>query len=205
MTRWFWWLGFISLLACTLPWTLNPGAGLSLNPTDLAEWTSLNPAVRAQSPPLLTTFLLRTPLLVIAVLFGLAGNRGTRWLAALLIFLLAAAQLPPFEFVHDLANVNYQQQTLLAALTLLLGIAALLTVSGQHVLGAGLVISIAGLVAAFFGAYSAVAEMRAFGLDTITGPGMVFYSIALFGAIVLSIIGTRIKKRRTHTPPSGVL
>lgn len=205
MTRWFWWLGAVALLACALPWALNPGAGLSLNPADLAEWTSLNPVIRAQSPPLAATFLLRTPLLVVAALFGLAAGHSARWLALLLILVLAAAQLPPFEFVRDLANANYQQQALLAALTTLAGLLALFVLPRSRAPGVGAAAAIAGLAAAFIGACSAITEMRALGLNTVAGPGLGVYSAALVIAAALPAISAGIKKRRAETPPSEVL
>ncbi|HYO88712.1 MAG TPA: hypothetical protein VER79_08685 [Candidatus Limnocylindrales bacterium] len=202
MNRWLGWFGALALLACALPWSLNPGAGLSLNPIDLAEWTSLNPAVQAQTPTLLATFLLRTPLLIVALLFALATSRSARPLAVLLLLLLSAGQLPPFEFLGDLGNANFQQQALMAVLTLIIGLLTLMLFPHPRALLAGAIVALAGLLAAVIGAANAFAEMRAFGLPALIGPGLAIYSAALAGAATFPLLQAGIKKRRACTPPS---
>ncbi len=204
MRRWLWWLGAAALLACALPWVVNPGAGLSLNPVDLAEWTSLNPTIQNQTPSLLTTFLLRTPLLVVAVLFALAANRSTRPLAALLVVVLAAAQLPPFEILSNFSNPNYQQQALLAGLTLVLGLLALIAVPRKHALAAASLTSIAGLAAVLLGASSGLDAMHALGLPALAGPGLILYCAALGLTTALPAIEAGIKKRRFGAPLSVI-
>ena len=199
MTRWIWLLVGLVLTSCLLPWVVNPGAGLSLNAVDWAEWTSLAPAVQAQAPALLTPFLLRTPLLIAAVLVGLAADRHRGW-AALLIALLAAAQLPPFEFLADTGNANYQQQALLAAWTLGLGWLVLFALPRRSIPVGLAVTALAGLAAALAGVVSAFDAMRAYGLDARIGPGAVLYGGALAFALGLAV-STGIKKRRGITPP----
>ncbi len=196
-----WWLIALALAACLLPWVVNPGAGLSLNPADLAEWTSLSPTVQAQSPTLLTTFLLRTPLLVVALLVGFATARFRGW-AALGILLLATAQLPPFEFLADSGNANYRQQALMAGLTAGLGLLALFAVPRRLSLPGVFAVSAAGIIAAWLGMISALTEMRAFGLAAQPGDGIVVYSAALVGAFAVAL-QAGIKKRHPATPPSA--
>jgi hypothetical protein len=196
------WLAALALLACALPWVSNPGAGLSLNPVDLAEWTSLHPAIQAQSPPLLTTFLLRTPLLVIAALLGLSSGRGAHWRIALIVVVLALAQMPPFEFVRDLESANYRQQVLMAALTLSAGLLALFAVRPGGAAPSGALLALAGLAAVVLGAAGALAAMRDFGLPAQPGPGLFVYGAALVSAALLPLAATGIKKRRAFTPPS---
>ncbi|MCU0513679.1 MAG: hypothetical protein MUE40_14060 [Anaerolineae bacterium] len=61
------WSGLLvpaALLAYLLPWVVNPGAALTPGAYDLAEWVSLTPMARGQSPVLLTPLLLRLPLLI---------------------------------------------------------------------------------------------------------------------------------------------
>jgi hypothetical protein len=202
MNRPMLWLAALALLACALPWVSNPGAGLSLNPVDLAEWTSLHPAIQAQSPPLLTTLLLRTPLLVVAALIGLSVGRAARWPAALAIAALAVAQLPPFEFVRDFESANYRQQALMAALTLAGGWLALFAIQRGRAGIIGAVVALAGLIAAVFGAAGALGAMRDFGLPAQPGPGLFVYGAALAGVSVLPFARYGIKKRRALTPPS---
>lgn len=101
------------------PWLVNPSASLSPNAYDLAEWASLHPAVRDATPALLTSLLLRLPLACLALLIGFTARRGL--FPALIVLVLAAALLPPPEFVKALDNSNYRQQAALALFTLIGG------------------------------------------------------------------------------------
>ena len=70
--RFRFWLLIGVMIACyVLPWVINPGVSLTLGGYDLGEWTSLHEAVRGEQPPLLTSFLLRLPLALIAMLVGM--------------------------------------------------------------------------------------------------------------------------------------
>ena len=197
--RWLWLTAALALAACLLPWVTNPAAGLSLNPADLAEWTTLAPAVQAQNPPLFTAFLLRTPLLVVTLLVAFAAGRKHGW-AAILILLLAAAQLPPFEFLKDSGNSNYRQQLMMAVLTAGLGLGALYGLPRRFVMtGAGIAAAL-GLLAALAGVTSAVREMQAFALGAQAGPGLLLYGGAMLAIVALAAY-TEIKKRRGEAPP----
>ncbi len=66
----FWLLIAVMLVCYALPWVINPGVSLTLGGYDLGEWASLHEAVRGEQPPLLTSFLLRLPLALVAVLIG---------------------------------------------------------------------------------------------------------------------------------------
>jgi hypothetical protein len=93
----------------------NAAAGLSANAFDLAEWISLSPAMRVSNPPMLTPFLLRACLGLIAVLFMLNGRHAVgwlRWLNAALSLLLTITLLPPIEFIRAAGGTddpNYRQ------------------------------------------------------------------------------------------------
>jgi len=197
-TRWLWLTAALALTACLLPWVSNSAAGLSFNPTDLAEWTSLAPAVQAQTPPLFTTFLLRTPLLIVALLVALAAGRKHGW-AALLILVLAAAQLPPFEFLKDSGNSNYRQQVLMAALTGVLGLLVLFRLPERHALASAGIVAAAGLLAALVGVAGALREMQTFGLAAQIGPGLLLYIAAMLSTMALTLLAG-IKKRRGKAP-----
>ena len=73
------WLIFAGLILATvcyyLPWYTHDTAGFTTNAFDLAEWSSLHPAVRSSSPPMLTSFLLRFPQVMLIVALALAANR----------------------------------------------------------------------------------------------------------------------------------
>src|SRR5690606_39317288 len=88
-----------------LPWTDHSTAGFTMNGFDLAEWSSLHPAVRASSPPMLASFLLRMPQVAVAIGLALVASalrdprwRAVGWAAALLV---AVRFIPPAEFVQS--------------------------------------------------------------------------------------------------------
>lgn len=197
--RWVFWLGLLYLGSGLLPWVTVSGAGFNLNPVDLAEWTSLAPAIQNQSPPLFTTFLLRTFLLIATLLLALGAGRR-RWLAVIVVIVLAAAQFPPFEFLADSGNANYRQQMLMAALTLALGFAAVFLLPVRYRELVAVIVTIVGLVAIGVGVSSALATLGTYGLDAAPGLGAWIAAIALASALVVSASG--IKKRRTQAPLS---
>jgi uncharacterized membrane protein YsdA (DUF1294 family) len=128
LDRWPWQLG--ALAAYYLPWIANRAAALSANAYDLAEWTSLHPAVRGVSVPLVAPFLLRAVLGGLALLFGFRALRAlTVWLRlayAALALWLALTLLPPLDFFRGAwDDPNYRQQFWLSIGTLIgLGVLA---------------------------------------------------------------------------------
>jgi hypothetical protein len=118
-------LGVIGLglaLACYYaPWYTHTTAAFTLNAFDLAEWTSLHPAVRAGSPALLTSFLLRAPQLALIVALALhancCGDARARWLLRAVALLIALRFFPPREFFGGAADdPNFRQMMLLTVL-----------------------------------------------------------------------------------------
>ena len=107
------------LFAYSLPWIAGPGASLTLNAYDLAEWTSLHPWVRAATPPLVVTFMLRAlPALLTLFLFTTAARSWRRYIAVI-VFVVALALLPPAAFFGSaFDDPNFRQQAVLALLTL---------------------------------------------------------------------------------------
>ncbi|MFN8529394.1 MAG: hypothetical protein U0670_12340 [Anaerolineae bacterium] len=68
----------LGLIGYFSAWVVNPGVALTLHAFDLAEWASLHPVVRAE-PMLITTLLLRLPLLCFAysrLVRAYAGKRS---------------------------------------------------------------------------------------------------------------------------------
>lgn len=115
-------IGF-TLIAYILPWIVTPTAPLTLGAYDLAEWTSLHPSQPSTSPPLIVAFALRVQLVIIAIIIALIANQHSEQLfSSVLIIILAIAQLPPFEFISALDNINYQQQFIFASLSLIAGL-----------------------------------------------------------------------------------
>ena len=112
-------LALLGLLGYLLPWAVASSAPMTLNAYDLAEWASLHPAQRQTTPPLLAPLLLRAQLVVLSSIIALSVSQ--RWVAAAAVVALALAQLPPFEYVYDIANLNYRQQFVLALVSLVAG------------------------------------------------------------------------------------
>ncbi len=170
-------LVIIALYACTLPWVSNPGAALSLSAYDLAEWTSLVPTIRAGSPPLLPTLLLRLPLLWLAWLVAL--QPGQRWGRGLAVLIAAVALLPPLQFVKTPDDINYRQQFILAGLTLVVG---LLGVSDRWVRWHGvlaLAIAVVGAIGALVGTTQGYTLMRDYQLPVQIGLGGIVFTMSL--------------------------
>jgi hypothetical protein len=123
-----WWIITCLILATVcyyLPWYTHDTAGFTMNGFDLAEWTSLHPAVRSESPPMLTSFLLRAPQVVLAVALALAANQlddeRWRWILRAGAVLLALRMIPPKEFFDGATDdPNYRQMAWLTGAGLLL-------------------------------------------------------------------------------------
>lgn len=145
----------LGLAGYLLPWIVAPTAPLTLNAYDLAEWTTLHPNQRGT--PLAVPLLLRLQLPIITMLTALfARSPRIKPLAALMIALLALAQLPPLEFLtisrHD---SNYQQQFLLAAISLAAGLGLLACQPSRLLVLAALGLAITGLVSSLAGQHQA--------------------------------------------------
>ena len=145
----------LGLAGYLLPWIVAPTAPLTLNAYDLAEWTTLHPNQRGTA--LVAPLLLRLQLPIIAMLAALfARSPRIKPMAALMIALLALAQLPPLEFVtiarHD---SNYQQQFLLAAISLVAGLGLLACQPSRLLVLAALGLAITGLASSLVGQHQA--------------------------------------------------
>jgi len=111
----------LALAGYLLPWITAPNAAMTLNAFDLAEWTSLHPLQQQATPPLIAPLLLRAQLSILAALITLwSTGRKERFLAFLFVALLSVSQLPPLEFLSNVADPNYRQLLFLAIATILL-------------------------------------------------------------------------------------
>lgn len=105
----------VGLLASyALPWVMAGSAALNLNASALAEWASLHPAVRGETPTLFTSLLLRLPLVCIGLLGALWQPGGYRAAKVIWVLLISAALAPPIEFLSALDDPNYRQQAALS-------------------------------------------------------------------------------------------
>ena len=166
----------IALGFYVLPWLINPGVGLTSNAYDLAEWASLHPEVRNQSPSLLTSLLLRLPLVIFALMVALhIGITPKKHLAGIGLFLLlAVASLPPLEFLTVARNdPNYQQQFVLFLGALILGGVAISGLFNRWYWIEILTLGFVGIGASIWGLMQARHLMIGFSMPVAVGLGSV--------------------------------
>ncbi len=179
----------LALLGYVLPWAVTSSAPMTLNAYDLAEWTSLHPAQRHTEPPLLAPLLLRAQLVILTLSLALAASG--RWTTALVVLLLALAQLPPFEYVYDFANLNYRQQFGLALFSLSAGLVA--TRFGQRRLMRFLliVLPILGLVSVYAGVSQAFEVYRQLQSAASVGVGPWLLAVSYVGIAAIGLLAVR--------------
>ena len=189
--RFYLWI-VLALLAYSLPWVANPGASLSPGAYDLAEWTSLHPAVRSGTLALMTPLLLRLQLVLLAVIVAVHAPRprlSLRWLIhALFVVLMAIASLPPLEFFlgagHD---PNFQQQFALALVTLISGGLGLGGVFRRTQPWLTMVLALAGVLSSGIGLIRAVEFMQGYRLPAHPGIGGIGL-ITLYAGLFLWLV-----------------
>lgn len=191
MTRFNLWVCVMLMVAFAgylLPWMVAPSASMTLNAFDLAEWTSLHPQQQTATIPLLVPLLLRLHLLILAVAFALVSRAFLpQSLVAAIVVLLAAAQLPPLEFVSELGNANYRQQFAFAVISLMLPL-LLAHLSGiKRIPRLIMVAALLGLVMALLGQQQAETLYRHSLEDGNPGGGM-FVTAAAYCAIVIATV-----------------
>ena len=189
-------LVLVGLLGIALPWILAPSGAMTLNAYDLAEWTSLHPAQQGTSPPLMTPLMLRLQPLILSVLLGAIAAAGRMKAAALLMILaLAIAQLPPFEFLYDINNLNYRQQFFLAGASLLAS-SMLLAFKARPV---STLVCFAlppiGIATAIYGHSLASQLYHHFELDAAPGAGLWILSLSYAGMIAVEVAALQRKRR----------
>ncbi len=111
-----WFILLIATFFYMLTWLENPGAGISFNAYDLAEWVSLHPQVPSKPNPLIVSLGLRLPLVLLIwmLAFCTIHLKSVPRLAGLAgISFLLLATMPPPELIIERANQNYIQQAIL--------------------------------------------------------------------------------------------
>jgi hypothetical protein len=165
-------LTILALVGYLAPWVVHSTSALTLHAYDFAEWTSLHPLMRTESPALFTTALLRIPMVCLcSVLALLAAHKPYRWMR-MFVLLIAIGLLPPLEFISQTGNVNYRQQFLWTLVCLgVLGISFMRPIrSSAYVLT---LISIGiGVVSGLLGVARGAELMRSFGMPTQFGIGI---------------------------------
>jgi len=193
----WWMLVGLALLSYCLPWVHNAGISLSLNAYDLAEWATLHPAVRAASPSLVTSLLLRLPLpcLALAIVLSSLQNKGIK---LILICITAVALLPPLEFFGGaFEDINYRQQFILAMATLLGGAIGLTGFSQQRRYKLAIALLAVGLLTTLIGVTQAYGLLVEFLLPVQYGIGSLAMMVASALMIIYEIKFSQITKNKT--------
>lgn len=171
-------------VGCTLPWMQSTGASLTANVSDLAEWLSLHPTVRATSTILLPALLLRITLAVIAALAVLQANTRCYTVAPLVLALvLWLGLLPPVAFFQgNFMDANYLQQAVLWGITTL-GMVILWRLPARLQRVAQMVLIILGIIGALWGLWIALDLMGRYEIPARMGWGVVVFVMALVGYV----------------------
>ena len=179
-----------ALIAYHLAWYAHASAGFTTNAFDLAEWASLHPAVRSSSPPLLTSFLLRLPLIMLVGALALAANDlddpRIRWIARLVIALPLLRLIPPKDFFTTASSdPNYRQMALLVVLGggLWLVSPLLGRLPGRWQVGLLGTMVLASVLTGWAGLARTHLLLDNFEIHVTLGPGLPLYIMACLGAL----------------------
>lgn len=187
------------------PWFSHHTAGFTMNGYDLAEWTSLHPAVRSSSPSMLTSFLLRFPHMVLAIALALVANRmdDPRWCWAIrgLSALLVLRMVPPIDFfTGSTDDPNYRQMAFLTVLGLI-GITAASLLSGRDERRSEWLLTgvlAFGLLVAWAGMSRTTVLLDNFEIAARVGSGFIGYIALTFVAGVIALWPVLRDARRGH-------
>lgn len=191
----------LALVAYALPWIANPGTGLTMGAYDLAEWASIHPANRTASPTLLTTLLLRLPLVLLVFTLVLASQKyrrfsGEWWLVVVSLAVFVLATLPPLEFItENRHDPNYRQQAILALAVLLGGGLGLIRALRWRY-AAGLLLLLLGLAVtcSWIGTLQAFDLMVDLRMPSELGPGIYIFSLSS----IIMMADTFVQQKRAN-------
>jgi hypothetical protein len=187
--------GLIVATACyELPWYVHDTAGFTTNAFDLAEWASLHPAVRSSSPPMLTSFLLRFPQVMIVFALALAANGlrdpRSRWVWRAMAVIPALRFFPPSDFFTSAsADPNYRQMLLLFGLCVGGTLAAILLERAAVRWQSALLVAalLTGVIAGWWGLSRAGVLLDNFQIDVTIGAGGIGLSLAASAAALIAV------------------
>ncbi|WP_162910000.1 hypothetical protein [Aggregatilinea lenta] len=199
----------LALLCYYLPWFVHQSAGFTTNAYDLAEWSSLHPATRSSNPPLLTSFLLRLPHVLLLFAAGIAANglrdERLRWIVRAVALLLVLRLVPPVEFFRDeSADPNYRQMLLLTVMGGGLVLVSLVVRPGRAAQGLIAASLMGGVGAGLWGLSRAGELLYNFEIDVQIGAGA--YGLAMFAALAAGVaLWPDRSARRTSISPIRAL
>ncbi|MCY4018376.1 MAG: hypothetical protein OXG39_03125 [Chloroflexi bacterium] len=176
----------LALAGYLLPWVTAPNAAMTLNAFDLAEWTSLHPIQQQAMPPLIVPLLLRAQLAILAVLIALWSiSRNERFFAILFVALLSVSQLPPLEFLNNVADLNYRQLLFLALATIILTTGLGLILPAQFRPFVIIFLAVSGIVTSLLGQSQAI-ELYQVTLEQGETGGGLWLIVVAYAAISLN-------------------
>lgn len=199
------WCALLGVIAYHMVWQTHKVAAFSSNAFDLAEWVSLHPTVRAESPALFTPLLLRLPLIFLAGVIAasssvLQAEKG-KWIWRGVALLVVLRLNPPTDFYPwGGGSPNDQQLGRLTAIGL---VVLLVIIAGGRWFWKPISIGLltASLVTALEGYHRAQKILNSIQIYTEIGGGLVLYMgvLALAGlAVFISwIVGFWANKKRT--------
>lgn len=181
------------LVLYLLPWIVNPAVSLTPNGYELAEWTSLHPTVRGANPPLVTSLLLRLPLVCIPLLVVFSTRRGV--FPALILLIVSAGLLPP-SLLQATSDPNSSQQAGLVIATVVIGALGFSGFLRDAHRWIAVGIALVGGIACVFGLAQGVDLMRGFNLPAQIGLGGAALA-AVFGIATAGYAYTAATRKQT--------
>lgn len=194
----------LGVVAYHLPWHVHDVAAFTLNAFDLAEWVSLHPTTRAESPALLSSILLRLPLVLLAGSIALGANflrdERLRWVIRGVALLVALRLNPPVEFYRAPGEVSLNEQHLAYFTAMGLSLVLMLIVVGQRIrpvfypVMAGLWVLIGGL--SLEGLARATRIVESLQIEVAYGAGiylMIGLVVGVIGFSVYRMVGWQVK------------
>lgn len=190
------WCALLGVIAYHMVWQTHKVAAFNSNAFDLAEWVSLHPTVRAESPALFTPLLLRLPLILLAGIMAAASSvlqaEKAKWLWRGVALLVVLRLNPPTDFYPwGGGSPNDQQLGRLTALGLV--VVLVLIIGGRWLRffwrPTALVLLIASLITALEGYNRAQKVLDSIQIETGIGGGLVLHVVFLvvpLAAIVIS-------------------
>ena len=198
MSRYGW--RMVVLVLCLgayhLPWTTHNVAAFTNNAFDLAEFMSLHPSVRAESPALYTSLLLRLPVLLIAGMIMLTAaqlnSEKAQWIWRALTFLVILRLNPPtiyYPFGGGSPN-DQQLGNMMFGGLVFVGLLLVLTLVWRNryaLAGLNIVLAVMTIVVSVVGYDRSMNVIDALQLDVGIGGGYVLL-IALIVLVIVDVV-----------------
>ena len=202
----------VALVGYFLPWYTHETAGFTMNGWDIAEWSSLHPAVRSESPAMLTSLLLRLPHVVIA--FGLAilanclQDGRIRWIVRIGAMAWAIRMMPPWDFLTSASDdLNYRQMAMLTGVGL---VSVLVAIGlGRSFQRLQVLVMVGVLIIAGGSGLSGVSRvgnfLDGFEIDVTVGVGLALYLAAVLGmsGVLAGHLFVNMRRRHVFNGESG--